>query len=274
MQPVVAELTYYPIKGCAGVPTSSTRLEPTGLAHDRRFMVGGADDGRLISQRTHSAMATIRPSVRHDGAKLALSAPGIEDLVVEVVTDGRRQEVSVFAWQGVAVDQGEDAAAWFSEVLDDDVRLFGPPPGFERRAPGEQPGELYFADGYPVFVTSESSLDALNARIIERDAAPVPMNRFRTNILVRGWPEPHTEDRPGTLTIGETEVAFAKVCKRCTVPLVDQDTGRRAGPEPIRTLADYRRIPDGGVTFGSNYVVLSPGTITIGDPVRHTPEPR
>lgn len=126
---------------------------------------------------------------------------------------------------------------------------------------------MRFADAYALLITSESSLDGLNQRIAERGGEPVPMARFRPNIVVRGWPRPHTEDVVERITIGTGEVAFTKVCKRCAVPLVDQESGVKAGPEPIRTLARYRRLPSGGVTFGANYVVLTPGPVAVGDPV-------
>jgi uncharacterized protein YcbX len=55
-----------------------------------------------------------------------------------------------------------------------------------------------------------------------------------------------------------------------TVAMVDQRTGLTAGPEPIRTLAGYRREPeyDNGVSFGMKAAVLRTGTIGVGDEVR------
>ncbi|MFD1046215.1 MOSC domain-containing protein [Kibdelosporangium lantanae] len=120
-----------------------------------------------------------------------------------------------------------------------------------------------------VHVLSLSSLDGLNARIIERGAEPLPMNRFRPNIVITGWPDPHTEDRVHRMRIGDVEIGFGELAIRCAVTLVDQSDGRRAGPEPIRTLADYRREPD-GVTFGLKAAVLTPGNIAVGDGVTVT----
>ncbi|MFD8231822.1 MOSC N-terminal beta barrel domain-containing protein [Streptomyces sp. NPDC059696] len=54
---------------------------------------------------------------------------------------------------------------------------------------------------------------------------------------------------------------------RCAVTLVDQHTGTRAGPEPLRTLATYRRARQGGIAFGTKYAVLRPGTVAVGDEV-------
>lgn len=260
----VSALVSYPIKGCAGTPTSTAVVTPTGLLHDRSWMVVDGD-GVFRSQRNEPRLAVIRPSVL-DG-QLRVSAPDIEDLVLDVVPDGPRQAVRVHRWDGIGIDQGRVAAEWFSEVLGEESRLVGLPPDHVRPSSGEYEGLMGFADAHALLVTSLASLDGLNERILDRGAEPVPMDRFRPNIVISGWPEPHTEDQVRRMAIGGAEFGYAKVCVRCSVPLVDQDTGRRAGPEPIRTLAQYRRDPDGGVTFGMKAVVLRPGTVSVGDEV-------
>lgn len=266
MEPMIAELRYYPVKGCAGVSVESARLEMTGLAHDRSLML--VDPGGVfLSQRRVPALARIRPTLTDDGAKLTVAAPGADDLAVEVDVDGPRVPVTVHAWQGAGVDQGDESACWFSEVLGTPVRLVRVPSDLDRSRDGRYPSATGFADGYPILVTSTSALDALNDRILERGAEPVPMDRFRPNIVIGGWLEPHTEDRVDRMAVSEAEIGFTKRCKRCTVPLVDQETGSKAGPEPIRTLADYRRDPEGGVTFGANFAVLRPGQLRVGDAV-------
>jgi hypothetical protein len=159
------------------------------------------------------------------------------------------------------------AADWFSEVLGEPSRLVGLPPGHLRTSNGEHPGLVGFADAHALLVTSLASLDGLNERILAKGAEPVPMDRFRPNIVISGWSEPHTEDLVRVMAIGDAEFGYAKLCVRCAVPMVDQDTGHRAGPEPIRSLARYRRDPDGGVTFGVKAVVLRSGTISVGDEV-------
>jgi uncharacterized protein YcbX len=123
-------------------------------------------------------------------------------------------------------------------------------------ADGETPGTAGFADGHAVHILSESIVDQLNERIAAGGVQPVPMERFRPNIVVSGWGEPHIEDHARTMTID----GYAKLCVRCSVPMVDQKTG----PEPIRTLAGYRRGPGGGVIFGSKAAVTTPGQLAVG----------
>jgi uncharacterized protein YcbX len=265
----VAQLLYYPVKGCAGTSVTTTSLTAAGPAHDRTFMAV-APDGKFRSQRRHPVMATIRPTLLDGGSRLALRAPDVEDLVVDVLRDGPRHEASTFTWRGKGVHQGAAAADWFSTVLGEPSVLVGLAPEHERETRGLTPGTAAFADAHALLVTSLSSLDLLGERIAEGGGEPVPMDRFRPNIVVDGWPEPHTEDRVRRMTVGTAEIGYAEDCVRCTVPTVDQNSGRRAGHEPIRTLATYRRAPEGGVTFGMKAAVVVPGQIAVGDAVTVT----
>ncbi|PRX47469.1 hypothetical protein B0I33_10547 [Prauserella shujinwangii] len=262
----VAELVTYPVKGCAGTRLERAELTPAGLEHDRTFTVVG-EDGVFRSQRRHPALAAVRPSVVGGGERLVLAAPGHGELEMPVAAEGRRLDVSVFTWRGKGVDQGDEVAAWFSDVLGAPSRLVRVAPEHERVSSGETPGTTGFADGHAVLVTSHESLDLLNERIAGAGGEPVPMARFRPNVVVGGWGEPHAEDRVRRMRVGDAELGYAKVCVRCTVPMVDQETGRKAGPEPIRTLAGYRRSPEGGVTFGMKAAVVRPGRVGVGDEV-------
>ncbi|MEV7232428.1 MOSC N-terminal beta barrel domain-containing protein [Streptomyces sp. NPDC051020] len=267
----VRELTYYPVKGCAGTTVDSAQVLGTGLEHDRTFMVVDAADGAFRSQRTHPSMAAIRVEVLEAGAALALSAEGVEPLRLKVDRDGPRREVSMFDRPlGAAADQGDEVAEWFSDALGAKSRLVRVAPGFDRDGWGETPGKVNFADAHAVLVASTASLDGLNARIATRgDAAPVPMDRFRPNIVLTGNDEPHFEDRVRRMILGSVELAYSVRAMRCNVPLVDQRTGRRAGPEPVRTLATYRREPEykNKVSFGAKNAVVCEGVVTVGDTV-------
>jgi uncharacterized protein YcbX len=265
----VSALNYYPVKGCAAVPVSSARLTVTGIVHDRSFMVVDAGDGAFLSQRKAPAMAVIRPTVHADGARLILAAPDTDEAEIDVSFDGDRREVSLFGrWFGPGVDQGDTVAKWFSSVLDRPCRLVRVPPEHDRDGWGEHPGKVGFADAHAVSVAAESSLAELNRRIRARGAAPVPMNRFRANVVVSGWPDPFTEDRARLLTVGTVTLGYSIRAIRCQVPTIEQETGRKSGPEPTRTLADFRREPEyGGVSFGMKAAVLTPGRIAVGDEI-------
>ncbi|MFJ4573107.1 MOSC domain-containing protein [Streptomyces sp. NPDC088846] len=267
----VRELAYYPVKGCAGTTVDSAQVLGTGLEHDRTFMVVDAADGAFRSQRTHPSMAAIGVEVMDAGAVLALSGEGVEPLRLKVDRDGPRREVSMFDRPlGVAADQGDEVAEWFSDALGAKSRLVRVAPGFDRDGWGDTPGKVNFADAHAVLVTSTASLDGLNARITARgDAEPVPMDRFRANIVLTGNDEPHFEDRVRRMLLGTVELAHSVRAMRCNVPLIDQRTGRRRGPEPVRTLATYRREPEykNKVSFGAKNAVVCEGVVTVGDVV-------
>ncbi|MEW1686509.1 MOSC domain-containing protein [Streptomyces sp. NPDC091265] len=267
----VRGLTYYPVKGCAGTTVDSARVVATGLEHDRTFMVVDAATGAFRSQRTHPSMAAVEVEVLHAGAALLLSAEGAEPLRLDVDRDGPRRDVSMFDRPlGAAADQGDAVAEWFSDVLGAASRLVRAVPGFDRDGWGDTPGKVNFADAHAILVASTASLDGLNARIAARgDAAAVPMDRFRPNIVLTGDGEPHFEDRVRRMTMGTVELAHSVRATRCNVPLVDQKTGRRMGPEPVRTLATYRREAEYGnrVSFGVKNAVVREGVVSVGDPV-------
>lgn len=262
----IAELTSYPVKGCAGVPAQEAALTAAGLAHDRGFMVVDAE-GSFRSQRGEPRLARVRPEVTADGTRLTLRAPGLEPVAVEVDADGPRRDVRLFGRPFTGIDQGEDAAGWLSEFLGAPSRLVRVPPGHDRVTDGRTPGTAGYADGHAVLLASRASLDALNARLAEQGGHALPMNRFRPNIVVEGWDEPHTEDRARRVTAGDAELGYAKLAIRCAVTTVDQADGVRRGPEPLRTLAGYRRAAAGGVAFGAKFAVLRPGKLSVGDEV-------
>ncbi|MDQ1040597.1 uncharacterized protein YcbX [Streptomyces sp. V3I8] len=262
----IVELTYYPVKGCAGVPVGETLVTPAGLAHDRSFMVV-SEEGVHRTQRRDPRLAVIRPGIGADGGRLTLRAPGHGSVDVEVDTVGARRPVDLFgvAYQGI--DQGPAAADWLSGVLGAPSRLVRVPPEHERVTDGRTPGTCGYADSGALHVVSRSTLDLLHRKLAERGARPLPMDRFRPNIVVDGWDEPHTEDRAHRMTVGGTELAYAKLALRCAVTMVDQEVGAGAGPEPLRTLAGYRRAAGGGIAFGTKFSILRTGRVSVGDTV-------
>ncbi|MEV0593310.1 MOSC domain-containing protein [Nonomuraea cavernae] len=260
---VVTDLISYPVKGCAGISVTETLVTAAGLAHDRSFMVVG-EDGVFRSQRRDPRLATIRPTI--DGDRLTLRAPGFEALTVEVDVRGARRDVLMFGDPYQGIDQGRAAAEWLSDVLGAPSRLVRVPPEHDRVTGGWIPGRPGYADSGAVHLVSEATLALLNQRLPDGDAA-LPMARFRPNIVIDGWTRPHREDAVRRLRVGDTALGYAKLAIRCAVTMVDQESGGKAGPEPIRTLATYRRTPGGGVAFGVKLSVVRPGKLALGDEV-------
>ncbi|MFF0345011.1 MOSC domain-containing protein [Kribbella sp. NPDC004875] len=263
----VAALAYYPVKGLAGISVESAEVGPTGLLNDRLFMLV-EPDGTFLSQRKLPAMATLRAAL--EGDVLRLSGPDAPDLEIAIRYDGKRRDVSLFGkWFGQGVVQDPAADAWFTERLGTAAALVRVTPEHDRPGWGAHRGLTGYGDAHALMITSQSSLDGLNARILERGGEAIPMNRFRPNLVVSGWPDPHTEDKVLRMTAGAVEIGYSARGIRCAVPTVDQASGVKSGPEPTRTLATYRREPayGGGVSFGVKAAVLAPGTVRVGDEI-------
>lgn len=246
-------------------------VEARGLRHDRRWMLVHADTGGFLSQRSHPEMARIHVIVAAD-ATLDVTY-GREFVAVPFVPDAQlpRTVATIWSYTGYVLDCGREAASFFSDLMRVAVRLVRVPDDFGRRvspryaaAPGDGTG---FADGFPVLLTTEASLADLNQRLEN----PVPMNRFRSNIVVSGDVSPWTEDNWETVRVGDAYFRAVKPCERCIVTTIAQDTGAKTGAEPLATLATFRRdVQSGKVLFGENLIpeVSSVGrTVSVGDAV-------
>ena len=192
--------------------------------------------------------------------------------------EGRAQEkgeignVEVWGDPCVGVDQGGDAADWFSTYLGTSCRLLYFKPDFVRPvdpdyapSPGDQVG---FADGFPLLMISEASLADLNARLAE----PIRMNRFRPNIVVADCP-PYAEDTWKRVRAGDLELDLVKPCGRCATTLVEQESGI-PGKEPLKTLSTYRRLGGPSPLFGSERRAPVPGLAGNRHGCQHTRQAR
>ncbi|WP_104480400.1 MOSC domain-containing protein [Actinokineospora auranticolor] len=254
----VAGLHAYPVKGCAGTALAESAVGPAGLAHDRAFMVVDAS-GVSRSQRRDPRLAVIHPEATAD--KLVLRAHSHGEITVPVDLLSPPRPVTMFGDPYRAIDQGDDAAAWFTDVLGSPSRLVRVPLDHDRVATGETPGTSGFADSSAIHLLSLESYDDLRTRL-----PAVPLDRFRPNIVITGV-FPYAEDSLRTCRIGDVALGYTKPAIRCAVTVVNQRTGTREGPEPLRTLATYRRTPD-GIAFGTKYAVTTPGTIAVGDELK------
>jgi len=254
-------LTVYPVKSAAGIPLSTARVDARGLVGDRRWMVVDVTRS-FLTQRAHPRLALI--AVAADGDRLVLTAPGLPALAVSTPPEGAPTvRVGVWGDECDAIPAGRDAATWLSRHLNQSCELVYMPEDSHRpvaRSAGVPPAEVGFADAYPFLLISEGSLEDLNRRLVE----PLPMNRFRPNLVVRGCP-PYGEDGWRRFRIGRILFHVVSPCSRCTTTTVDQRTGER-GREPLATLATYRRV-ENQVMFGQNLVHEGVGGLAVGDEV-------
>ncbi|MBS0367016.1 MAG: MOSC N-terminal beta barrel domain-containing protein [Proteobacteria bacterium] len=249
-------LFIYPVKSTRGIPLAQVHLSATGFAWDRQWMMVD-DKGLFISQRTHPQLARIVPELTPQS--LLLRAPDLDPLEVPLDTQGEERAVRVFNDRCAGIDQGPQAAAWLGRAVGQLLRLVRVPPQSRRMAnpeyAGPVPTPVSFADGYPILVCNQASLDDLNARM----PAPVPMERFRPNIVIDGL-VPWAEDHIDTLSLEHgVTLRLVKPCTRCTIPSIDQHTGLKStDPAPVlRQFRFDRKLR--GVLFGENAVIEARG---------------
>lgn len=259
----LSEIHIYPIKSIAGRSLEAAEVLPRGLAHDRRWMLVDAN-GKFLTAREHGAL--LRVHAEPDETGIALHAPGLPDLRVAAPAKGERLPVQVWKDHLEALAAGAEADAWFSRYLGFEARLVFMGPDVHRPKDtkhAREGDEVSFADSMPLLVTSQAALDALNERLDR----PVPMARFRPNLVVDDLPA-HDEDSWRQVQVGEVLFDVAKPCTRCVLVNTDPATGERdPAHEPLRTLSKYRRADD-GVRFGQLLIPRSEGTVRVGDAVR------
>jgi uncharacterized protein len=262
---VLSAINRYPVKSCRGHGVPAATIEPWGLAGDRRWLVVD-DAGVCVTAREHARMLLVTPALRPDGG-LDLTSPDAPPLSVDVPS-GDLVPVTVWKSELVASLAAPQAAAWFSKIVGESVRLvYLDDPTRRRPNPAFALPTDYvsFADGYPLLLGTSASLAQLNDWIAEgprADEGPLPMTRFRPNLVVDGT-APWEEDGWRRIRIGAAELRVVKGCDRCVMTMTDPVTAERS-KEPIATLARYRRW-DGETWFAMNLVPDTTGVeIAVG----------
>jgi len=258
----VSELYIHPLKSARGIPVKEITLDDRGPAGDRRWMLIDPA-GLMVSQRDYPRMALIGAERNGDG--LICTAPGMPPLHARTPRTGETPRLNAIVWDNEVDVQlaSDEAHTWFSQFLGGPCRLVHQPDDAFRqvnRVYAPKGAGVSLADGYPLLLTGQGSLDDLNSRL----ESPIDMRRFRPNLVVFGS-GPFEEDTWREIRAGEITFSLVKPCARCPIPTVDPDTGVM-GKEPMRTLATYRRRGS-DIFFGWNLLPRSLGTIHVGDPV-------
>jgi uncharacterized protein YcbX len=281
----ISEINIYPIKSLKGISLTEAVVEKRGLRFDRRWMLTDPD-GMFFTQRQVPKMATITTEVIGDGLLVTSNVEGLMRIPFDP-DKGRRQNVTVWQSNVQGLVYNGEVSEWFSDVLGKKCQLVRMPDSSQRHVNKEfDSGNdiVSFADGYPLLLIGEASLEDLNRRIEENAdmdvRVPLPMNRFRPNVVVSGS-GPFEEDRWARIRIGGSIFRVAKPCGRCVMTTVEQSKGSFDGKEPLRTLATFRLAkqvhpnkyeafgqPPNAVLFGENLIPENPGgIINLGDKV-------
>jgi uncharacterized protein len=257
----LTQIWIYPIKSLGGISLSSAIVMEKGLEYDRRLMLVD-ETGTAMTQRVFPKMALFKSSI--DKGLLTITHHQ-HSMKLDLKKPPGSNPITVNIWDDTisALEIDGSYSQWFSDLLGSPCRLVYFPE--ENSRPVDPRYEVNheqvsLADAYPFLIIGQSSLDDLNSRLTE----PVPMNRFRPNFVFTGG-EPFEEDTWRNVSIGSTRFVGVKMCVRCILPTVNQDTAER-GTEPLKTLSSYRKR-ENKVYFGQNLVALDYKPVSVGDTI-------
>ena len=257
---LISELLIYPVKSLGGISVKSAVLTDRGFEYDRRFMLIDAHN-RFVTQREFPELAFFKTAILGNQLSITDKRDGSSVAVSLIAVEG--EQIGVQIWddhcQAILLDNA--IADWFSARLSQPVQLVYMPDESHRPVDPvyADNGELTsFSDGYPVLIIGEESLKGLNARLEN----PIPMDRFRPNIVFSGG-YPHVEDTFNVFRVGGVELHAVKPCARCVMTTTDQETGQRTA-EPIKTLLKYRSQHN-KIYFGQNLLASNTGEVRLGD---------
>jgi len=257
----LSEIWIYPIKSLGGIRLTSAKVFEKGLKYDRRWMLIDERD-QFMTQRVHHQMALFKQKI--DGKNLIvdfkgdfLSIPFDHSLIETPI------ESNVWDDKVVVQEVSSSFSNWFSDHLGVNCKLVAFPES-NARAIDERyrvnDAHVGLADAYPFLIIGQASLNDLNSRLTE----PVPMNRFRPNLVFTGG-LPYEEEEWRNFTIGNNRFVGVKKCARCILTTVNQDTAEK-GREPLLTLSKYRREGD-KIFFGQNVIATDHYEIHEGDTI-------
>lgn len=260
---IIQDIFIYPIKSLGGIRLEEAWADERGFQYDRRWMLVDRK-GNFLTQREHPKMAFFQVVMTQDSLLVFEKNDRINQIKIPFETSTKlKMEVKVWDDVMIAEKVGPEYDKWFSKKLGLPVHLVKMTESTKRKVDRKyaKNGELVsFADGMPYLIIGQSSLNDLNSKMDE----PVPMNRFRPNIVFAGG-KAFQEDQMNSIRIGEVEFALIKPCARCVLTTIDQDTAKK-GKEPLSTLSKFR-LSDNKVLFGQNMVALRTGSMKVGDPL-------
>ena len=260
----ISQLNIYPIKSLGGITKKSVNLCRTGFEYDRRWML--VDERNLfLSQRTHPQMVLLHTAQTNEGFVISkYNDSNLSILIPFVITSTTKIRVTI--WDDVcdAIEVSDKHNEWFSDMLNIKCKLVYMPDDSVRQVDKRYANNneiTSFSDGYPILMTGQSTLDNLNEKLV----VPMPMNRFRPNIVFTGG-HAHIEDEMAVFTIGNINCLGVKPCSRCVITTINQQTAEK-GKEPLKTLSTYR-MKNNKIYFGQNVLQQQNGSINVGNEIK------
>ena len=262
--PSLQSLHIYPLKSATGIALSNSWVDDYGLNFDRRFVITDAN-GQFITARTKPRLCLIKVHLSEYG--LVLNAPDMPALQINYQKLSPTYK-TITVWEdNIQAQYGnEDYDLWISQYLNTPCQLlyFGER---SQRLVNNSHKQVSFADGYPLLLISQASLNDLNNKMALPLNKKITMSQFRPNIVVDNC-DAFAEDTWLHIRIGEVEFEVAKPCSRCIFTTINpQNAEINQQQEPLNTLKNYRQVASGDVMFGQNLIALNQGSIKQGDEV-------
>jgi uncharacterized protein YcbX len=260
----LSEIWIYPIKSLGGIRLKSAKVFEKGLEFDRRWMLIDSDNN-FMTQRIFPKMALFKWSMNHGQWSINYKTDSIAFQLNHSTSNNSSPSIKSVIWddQVEVCEVNNDYSNWFSNHLEMECKLVSFPEKNSRLVDERYQinhEHVSLADAYPLLLIGEQSLADLNTKLDE----PVPMNRFRPNLVFSGG-KPFEEDKWRNFSVGKNKFAAVKPCARCVLTTVNQDTAEK-GIEPLATLSQYRK-QDNKVLFGQNIIAIDHGEIHEGDEI-------
>jgi len=259
----LSEIRVYPIKSLSGIFLDNAKIDKQGIENDRLLMLVD-DSGRFITQRKYPQLALINTQINDHG--VSLSAPYFPNLSINSSSFlFKKIPVTVWGDECSAFVASTVVNEWFSKYLGSPVRLVKYDINEPRKIDPDYSNDgdiVSFADGFPLLVISQASLDDLNSRLDNS----VSMTHFRPNIVIDGC-DAYSEDQWKKIRIGDVEFDLVKKCSRCILTTINPNTGvKDKNREPLETLSQYRKSGR-DIFFGMNLIPKRVGFVNLLDKI-------
>jgi uncharacterized protein YcbX len=257
---IIKAIYRYPVKGLGAELLEECKVLDYGIQYDRNWMIVD-DTGTFVTQRERPNLTQFDSFISNEHLSIRDNTNG--DIMRIPIDLKGPDEIKTSVWGSDITAHSTDNImdAWLSSRIGGQLRLVTVGQAFKRHKEVDSTLiPVRFADGYPILILSQASVDHLNEKLEN----PIKADRFRANILIDDCP-PHGEDIAKSFQTTNITFRMVKQCRRCTVVNTDQQTGE-VHKEPLRTLATYRKI-DSHVMFGVNVYPESEGTINRGEKV-------
>jgi uncharacterized protein YcbX len=257
----ITSLNIYPIKSCAGIQVEQLEIQKYGPRFDRQWLIVDKN-GKFITQRQYPKLACIKTRIQNSCLQINVENINFDFLSDEdfILQNNSSMSVEVWGNQIKAYLEDQKVSQCISDFLGTEsflVRFAADSERFKMDA------GLKFADGFPLLLVNQKSLDELNTKLVDK----ISIDRFRGNIVVDLNPGFSEDNWKFLKTDSGLIFENVKACARCVMITVDQKIGVAISKEPLVKLSEFRRQGN-GIMFGINMIHKNQGIIKQDDILR------